>query len=354
MRVLVVGGGPAALSFALALKQSSAEHSVLIIDHDLPGSMGWGITLPRDVMKRLEIDVAHRDIDTFHLSHQGRSFLATPIDSVALARHSLVEALRRRCLAFDVSFTSVARKHQIATSDLRDFDLVVGADGANSLVRATFRREFGEFLSESTVRHLWLATSKGFGTGLARLFSNHGHWLFGAAAYQHDESLSTFVVECTEAAWRGAGFSQRSVAEACDVIGEIFNGELDGHRLCAQEGLGWRRFLRVRNACWTFQNVVLIGDAAHTTHFSKGHGTAAAVLDGVCLAKHLATHVGIQEALSSFERERLPQMAAARSKANHSETWYQTLLSDYEKDPNTALKALTDLERGREERKRMR
>lgn len=351
MRILVVGAGPAGLSFALALKELAPENSIVIWDRSDPRkSTGWGITMPSATLDLIGVPVPYHRLDTFYLRYDQRLVIPTAINCVALSRQKLVGALRERCLAADVSINLVANKKRITEADVADFGLVVGADGGSSEVRTNFAEDFGPSTSESSLWHLWLATPKLFGSQLARMFRDYRGALFGAAAYQHSEIASTFVVECTLEGWQRAGLHDCSVDVACKFLAGVFSAELDGQPVHAQAGLGWTRFLRVSARRWWFQNIVLIGDAAHTTHYSKGHGTTAAIQDGVCLARHLAGSHRLDVALTAFEQERRPQVVAAQAKADSSQQWYERFLSDYDHDPGSAALALAAIERARVER----
>lgn len=347
MRVLVLGGGPAGLSFACALKKVNPRCAVRIVDQVQPDDpAGWGITLPPEALKHLGSDDRHHRLDSFYISYDERRFLSASIDLVGLARQTLIGLLRARCEALDVSFDFGSRFERLTERDLARCDVIVGADGANSVIRESFSKAFTTTLVTSPLYYAWLATPRLFGRDVPTIFRGHNGALFGASAYQYSDSLSTFIVECTARGWQRGGFASADDAQACELIASIFAEDLDGQPVVAGRKLRWRRFVRVTNEHWHYRNAVLLGDAAHTTHFSKGYGTAAAMRDGLCLAKHLASSRDLESAFAAFEHDRLPQMAVAQSRASSSQNWYEQLMHSYEtQSADAVLDALSHVER---------
>jgi 2-polyprenyl-6-methoxyphenol hydroxylase-like FAD-dependent oxidoreductase len=201
------------------------------------------------------------------------------------------------------------------------YDLIVAADGLNSLVRRHFEKEFGASVTSSTNKFAWYGTTRTFAT-LSQTFVKAERGSFNAHHYRYSPSMSTFLVECDAATWDAYGFADKSIEESQAICEHVFAGTLGGHRLISNKSV-WRNFPWVWNERWSHQNMVLIGDALHSAHFSIGSGTRLAIEDAIALVKALETENDIGNALARYEAERKPIVKKLVTAARTSADWYE-------------------------------
>jgi 2-polyprenyl-6-methoxyphenol hydroxylase-like FAD-dependent oxidoreductase len=204
---------------------------------------------------------------------------------------------------------------------VRDADLVVGADGVNSEVRQRFGEHFQPELSIRHNRYIWFGTRQLF-HGLTLTFREAEAGVFSAHSYKFDRATSTFIVECDEETWRRAGFSDRSDTGTRAYLAEVFRRDLGGHELLSNNSK-WINFLLVRNRRWSYGNVVLLGDALHTAHFSIGSGTKLALEDSIALYQRFQEQADVEGALAEFERVRKPVIEAYQEAAHESLLFFE-------------------------------
>ncbi len=203
----------------------------------------------------------------------------------------------------------------------RHADLILGADGVNSRVRELHAAQFEPKLDWRPNKFIWLGTTRHF-DAFTFLFKETEHGLWRVHAYRFDDRHSTFIVETTETAWRNAGLDRASEDETVAFCERLFAAELDGHRLLKNKAV-WRNFPTVRNAHWSHRNIVLVGDAAHTAHFSIGSGTKLAMEDAIALSQALARHDDLPQALAAYEEERRPVVESTQRAAQTSLQWFE-------------------------------
>jgi 2-polyprenyl-6-methoxyphenol hydroxylase-like FAD-dependent oxidoreductase len=197
----------------------------------------------------------------------------------------------------------------------------VGADGVNSTVRQMFAIEFKPDLSTRPNKYIWYGTRQLF-HGLTLTFRETREGVFAAHSYKFDASTSTFIIECDPQTWTNAGFAGLSDEQTRDYLEKVFAKDLAGHQLLSNNSK-WINFLLVRNANWYFANVVLLGDALHTAHFSIGSGTKLAMEDAIGLARCFKPGTEVNDALRRFEAERKPVIAAYQAAAEESMLWFE-------------------------------
>lgn len=331
MNVLVVGAGPAGLTFAYFLKKNNRNHTVQVLERRRANeSAGWGITMPARSLERFGYNLnLHKTIDSSCISWAGEEYLSTPVEVITISRDALIEFLSSRCVSVgvDLQFNSLVEASDI---EIGRFDLIVGADGINSVIRRRFAEHVFPSATSSDLHHTWLATPKLFGPKLWNILRVHNGALLSAWGYQYNESFSCFIVECTSAGLQKSGFTNVSGEEGCRRIARAFSVDLDGQPVMAGKHLKWTRFELLKNRHWHYQNVVLIGDSAHTTHFSKGYGTELGMADAVRLTEHIAASPDVSAALASFEHERMPEVSLSQMRSVSSHNWYQSVLKNYE------------------------
>jgi len=231
-----------------------------------------------------------------------------------------LKILQKRCedLGIEIRFHS-------EISDLKSFvsncDLFVGADGVNSTVRQKFADQFKPDLSTRPNKYVWYGTHQLF-HGLTLTFRETGEGAFAAHSYKFDATTSTFIIECDSQTWTNAGFDQMSDEQTRAHLENVFARDLAGHQLLSNNSK-WINFLLVRNANWYFDNVVLLGDALHTAHFSIGSGTKLALEDAITLAQCFRHNAEVSKALAQFETERKPVIETYQAAAEESMLWFE-------------------------------
>lgn len=327
MRVLVVGAGPAGLYFAFLVKRRHPRWEVRIVEQNRAGStFGFGVVFSDRALEFLHAD----DPETYALItpqmqswsditvvHRGTPVLIDGIGFAAIGRLLLLQLLEQRLASAGIA--PEYEKALTGKNDLAGYDLVVAADGVNSFVRRCM--DFGTRFEHLSNKFAWYGTTKVFET-LTQTFVENQHGSFNAHHYRHAPLMSTFVVECDAATWQRAGFSSCGEEQTLEYCERVFEGALEGHRLVSNKSI-WRQFPNVRNERWSVENVVLLGDAQRTAHFSIGSGTRLAMEDAIALDKALAEHGTLAQALSAFETARRPIVEKLVAAADASAAWYE-------------------------------
>ena len=254
------------------------------------------------------------------LDHGGERIVIDGIGFAAIGRLKLLGLLRERARAVGIEPRYL---HPVAGLDeLGDCDLIVGADGVNSLVRRSHAEEFGSSVSLLTNRFAWFGTTQPFAT-LSQTFRRSPHGHFNAHHYRYEPDKSTFIVEVDEETFRHAGFEHMPQSDAQTICEQVFADVLEGHPLISNNSI-WRQFPKVWNERWSYGPHVLLGDALHTAHFSIGSGTRLALEDAIALDAALARHPGaIGDALADYEATRRPIVEKLVVAANASGEWYE-------------------------------
>jgi 2-polyprenyl-6-methoxyphenol hydroxylase-like FAD-dependent oxidoreductase len=361
MRVGIVGGGPAGLYLAILLRRRRLASSVTVYERNAPGAtFGWGIVFSGRTMANLEHadPESHRRIrkaavewDDVVVQLQGETVVIGGNHFVGVERLAFLRALQERAeeLGVDVRYETVCDDPAGLASDS---DLLAGADGVGSVVRSAWAPAFEPRLDERRNLYAWLGTPARFG-GLTMAFRTVPAGTFVAHAYNYSADLATFVVECDPGTFERAGLARMPEPEALAYLAGVFAAELDGRPLLGRD-FRWIRFIHLANRHWHTGNVVLLGDALHTAHFSIGSGTKLALEDAIALTDALGATSGIPEALSAWEEARRPQVESYQDAALTSLKWLEDLGADLQLAPIPfALKVMTrsgrlDMERLRQ------
>ncbi|MFC8200119.1 FAD-dependent monooxygenase [Streptomyces sp. NPDC057298] len=341
MKIACVGGGPAGLYFSILMKRQDPAHEITVHERNPVGSTyGWGVTYWASLLDELEAGdpesaravkessvrwsdgVAHvGDRTTRHHGDEG----------FGIGRGRLLDILAERARSLGVR---VEFEDEIADgAELPDADLVVACDGVRSGVRERYAAHFGTEVVLGRNTYIWLGTTKVFDAfTFAFVETPHG-WIW-CYAYGFGADRSTCVVECSPETWTGLGLDRADEADGLALLEELFAELLDGHRLIGRAGAGgsaqWLNFRTLTNRTWSHGNVVLLGDAAHTTHYSIGAGTTLALEDAIALAGALSKRSGstpaeLAPALAAYEEERRSALLPVQSAARHSAQWYENL-----------------------------
>jgi len=319
MRVLVSGAGPAGLYFSYLLKRKNPDCELRVVEQNRADStFGFGVVFSDRALEFLRgDDPATYELITPQMEawsditivHRGTPVVVDGIGFAAIGRLKLLQLLQQQAAS-----VGVRPEYETAVNGVEGYDLVVAADGLNSTLRG--RHDFGTSVSRLTNKFAWYGTTSVFDT-LTQTFVENRHGTFNAHHYRHSPRMSTFVVECDAATWERAGFASMGESATIAYLEKVF-----GHPLVSNKS-AWRNFPNLRNRRWSVGNVVLIGDALRTAHFSIGSGTRLAMEDAIALTRALAEESSLEEALAAFEAERRPIVEKLLAAADASGAWYE-------------------------------
>jgi anthraniloyl-CoA monooxygenase len=337
MRVLCLGGGPAGLYFAISMKLRDPWHEVTVLERNRANdTFGWGVVLSDDALGRMQKnDPQSTDAIRSHFSYwddiavvkDGHRIVSGGHGFAGIGRKQMLILLQARArelgvdLRFETEFKSV--------EDYRkDYDLVVGADGINSLVRREYEDVFKPDIDMRLCKFVWLGTHQKFDDAFTFIFEKTEHGWVWAHVYQFDADTATFIVECTQATWDAWGFAQMSKEETVETCRRIFENHLGGHDLMSNAAhlrgsAVWMNFPRVICEKWYHKNVVLMGDAAATGHFSIGSGSRLAFDSAIALADYLHSEPTLEAAFERYQAERRVEVLRLQSAARNSLEWFE-------------------------------
>jgi anthraniloyl-CoA monooxygenase len=338
VKVAVVGGGPAGLYFSLLLKKARPDSEITVLERNRPDdTFGWGVVFSDQTLENfrsadagtcdaIASSFAHWDDIDVHV--RNRVITSSGHGFSGIARKQLLHILQQRAIGLGVSLrfqTEAGDDDRLGRLGLADADVIVAADGINSAIRARHASYFQPDLLTGKAKFIWLGTTFPF-EAFTFYFVENEHGVFQAHCYRFDAHTSTFIVECDEDSWRRAGFDRLDTEATIAACEQLFGRWLQGHRLMSNArhlSAPWSSFVRVRNEHWYFRNIVLIGDAAHSAHFSIGSGTKLAMEDAIALARVLAEQRPLQEALAAYQDERMTEALRLQNAARNSMEWFE-------------------------------
>jgi anthraniloyl-CoA monooxygenase len=332
MRIGILGGGPAGLYFALLMKKADPRHEVRVIERNPPdATFGWGVVFSEETLGALR-DADYESYvpitDTFakwnaiDVRYRGETIRSRGHAFSGIARKELLRILQERCRQLGVRLEFQRELADLSAFD--DDDLVVAADGVNSLARKLLEPRFEPSLDLHSTKYAWFGADQAV-DAFTFIFRDTQHGLFQVHAYPFDAHTSTFIVEAHESTWRRAGLDQMPEEESLRFCEQLFRPELGDHKLLSNRSI-WFSFVTLRNRNWHHGRVVLLGDSAHTAHFTIGSGTKLAMEDAISLATAFLRHpADLEAALTWYELDRQPVIERFQEAARDSATYFESV-----------------------------
>ncbi|PID37204.1 MAG: oxidoreductase [Rhodobacterales bacterium] len=347
MRVACLGGGPAGLYFAISMKLRDPSHEVVVFERNRANdTFGWGVVLSDDALENLQENdppsaeaIRNNFIywDDIAVVHDGVRTVSGGHGFAGIGRKLLLTLLQERArelgvdLRFETEFDDI-------DSYRKDYDLVVGCDGLNSKVRTTYADHFKPEIDLRACKFIWLGTHQKFDDAFTFIFEKTEHGWIWAHVYQFDEDTATFIVECAQDTWDNFGFEDMSKEEIVETCRKTFEAHLGGHDLMSNAAhlrgsAVFMNFPRVLCEKWHHENVVLLGDASATAHFSIGSGSRLAFDSAIALAELLHTEPDMEAAFERYQEERRLEVLRLQSAARNSLEWFEDVERYLDLDP---------------------
>jgi anthraniloyl-CoA monooxygenase len=335
MRIACLGGGPAGLYCAIAMKLRNPSHEVIVVERNRPyDTFGWGVVLSDETLGNLRAidpistEQIHRAFvywDDIAVHYRGTVSRSSGHGFCGIGRRKLLNILQDRARALGVELVFETEVESLTA--YHSYDLIVAADGANSKVRAGLAHVFKPDVDVRACKYIWLGTHQKFDDAFTFIFEETDKGWIWAHAYQFDPDTATFIVECSEPTWRRFAFDRMSQDETTALCQKIFARNLGGHTLMTNarhlRGSAWLNFNRVLCQTWSHENIVLMGDAAATAHFSVGSGTKLALESAIALSEYLHTEATMPDAFRRYEEERRTEVLRLQSAARNSTEWFE-------------------------------
>lgn len=331
MNINVIGGGPGGLYASLLLKKAHPSWTISVWERNPRGATyGWGVVFSDQTLASLrDLDVkSYRDItnsfiiwDAINIYSKGELIRCDGHIFAGIARRRLLAILEERCEELGVALCYDTPVEDI--DGWKESGLLIAADGVHSRCRTRFEDKFRPTLEEGAAKFIWYGTDKPF-DAFTFIFRENEHGLFTVHAYPFDGATSTFIIECRAETWHNAGLDEMSETESLVYCSTLFADHLEGYQLLSRASR-WNSFITVKNERWYHENVVLVGDSAHTAHFSIGSGTKLAMEDAIALAQAFEKHSVMESALHEYEQVRKPRVDAFQQAAAESQRYFENV-----------------------------
>ena len=337
MKIVCAGGGPAGLYFAISMKLRDPAHDITVFERNKPDdTFGWGVVFSDQTMVNLtrndpesarEIGDQFIHWDDIDVHLRGECIRSTGHGFIGIGRKQLLLILQERAKALGVKLVF---EHPIIDIETLapDADLIIASDGLNSVIRNKYPAEFGTDIKYARNKFVWLGTNKVF-EAFTFIFEETEHGWIWAHCYRFDETTSTFIAECSKETWDAFGFEHMSQEDSGALLERIFAKYLDGNPLMSNakhiRGSAWMSFPWINCAKWWHKNIILMGDAVHTAHFSIGSGTKLALEDAILLAEILHSDIPPAEGLQKYQDARMLDVLRLQNAARNSTEWFETV-----------------------------
>ncbi len=336
MKIVCIGGGPAGLYFAILMKKADPGHDITVYERNRPyDTFGWGVVFSDETLDNLrggdpeserQIADSFAHWDDIDIHFKGRVIRSGGHGFCGIERKRLLNILQARAESLGVRLVFETEVRDL--TPFADADLIVASDGINSMVRTAHADHFQPEIERRQCKFVWLGTRQLF-EAFTFIFEETEWGWFQAHAYRFNRDTSTFIVETQQSTWEKAGLADATTADTIAFCERLFGRHLGGHGLMANSrhlrGSDWLNFPRVSNRTWIKGNLVLMGDAAHSAHFSIGSGTKLALEDAIALAQALKTGVPVAQALAAYEAERRIGVLRIQSAARNSTEWFENV-----------------------------
>jgi anthraniloyl-CoA monooxygenase len=346
MKIACLGGGPAGLYSAISIKLRNAAHNVTVFERNRPDdTFGWGVVFSNETFDNITAnDPASAQAirehfaywDDIAVNYRGERIVSTGHGFCGIARKTLLLLLQERAKELGANLRF---QNEIASAGAlaKDYDLVIAADGLNSRTRSEFAQVFKPAIDLRKNKFVWLGTHQKFDDAFTFIFEETEHGWVWAHAYQFDSDTATFIVESSEATWRKFDFATMTQEQSCRTCEHIFAKYLGGHQLMSNathlRGSAWLNFPRVLCETWSYENIVLMGDAAATAHFSVGSGTKLAMESAISMADYLVNERTLEAAFAKYEDARRTEVLRLQSAARNSLEWFEDVERYLHLDP---------------------
>ena len=346
MKIICLGGGPAGLYFAISMKLKNPAHKICVIERNrADDTFGWGVVLSDEALDNLAANdpVSAKEIrsnfvywDDIAVHYRGQNTVSSGHGFCGIGRKKLLLILQARAreLGVELRYQTQAKT---AAHYANEYDLVIACDGLNSSVRQEFEQEFNPDIDLRKCKFVWLGTHQKFDDAFTFIFKETQHGWVWAHAYQFDENTATFIVECSQSTYEGFGFGQMNQEQSAATCAQLFSDHLGGHDLMTNSahirGSAWINFPRVNCQKWHHKNIVLMGDAAATGHFSIGSGSRLAFDSAISLAQLLHSEPRMETAFERYQDERRLEVLRLQSAARNSLEWFEDIERYLDLDP---------------------
>ncbi|ENW95191.1 FAD-dependent monooxygenase [Acinetobacter dispersus] len=342
MKIAVIGAGPAGLYFSLLAKKHNPKHEIKVYEQNLRGATyGWGVVFSDVGLSFLkeadpeffkEFTAHHECCDYMEIVHQDTRVQVHGNHFSRTARIDMLNTLNAACERLGIDVVYEQRITDIEALS-QQVDLVVAADGGNSAIRTQYAAHFQPQFERRRNKFVWYGTRQRFHPVSLIFRSHESGGVFIAHAYQYSPELSTFLVEVDPETWDKCGLDKMSEEESKDFCEKVFAPDLGGNELLTNRSL-WFEANIVRNENWTYDNIVLLGDALRTVHFSLGSGTRMAMQDAIALNNAIAEHPSdLKQAFAAFEAQRRTASSSFQTAAAKSLDWYENVATRMDLDP---------------------
>ena len=331
MKIVILGAGPAGLYCGLLIKKANPACDITIIERNAADvTYGWGVvfsdrtlaSFQRADNKSYEQITDHFVIwDAIDVYYRNQKLSCGGHVISSIARKRLLNILQNRCFELGISLKFSCEINDL--TELGDYDLLIAADGLNSIVRKKHESIFKPSLEYGKARYIWLGANKVL-DAFTFIFRENEHGLFQVHSYPFNGTTSTFIIECDEVSWLKAGLDQADEAQSLAYCQKLLENNLDGATLLSNNSK-WISFPTLKTQHWHYKNIVLLGDAIHTAHFSIGSGTKLAMEDAIALSSSLEQHADLETALNEYELERKPVVEIFQRAARESQSYFETL-----------------------------